>query len=84
MNLSVVQVYATTNSYDDETVEEFYELIEQTLITIPKKYFIIIQGDWNANVEGDGYEAWSNATGIYGLVKTNERNLQITRIFTEI
>ena len=37
MNLSVIQVYTQTNSYDDETVEEFYELIEQTLITIPKK-----------------------------------------------
>ena len=34
MNLSIVQVYAPTNSYDDETVEEFYELIEKTLITI--------------------------------------------------
>ena len=37
MNLSVVQVYALTNSYDDERVEEFYELIEKTLITIQKK-----------------------------------------------
>ena len=45
MNLSVVQVYAPINSYDDETVEEFYELIEQTLINIPKKDFIIIQVD---------------------------------------
>ena len=45
MNLSVVQVYAPTNSYDDETMEYFYELIEQTLITIPKTSFIIIQGD---------------------------------------
>ena len=52
MHISVVQVYAPTNSYYDETVEEFYELIEQTLITIPKKDFIIIQGDWNAKVEG--------------------------------
>ena len=58
MNLSVVQVYAPTNSYDDEIVEEFYELIKQTLITIPKKDFIIIQGNWNAKVGGDGYEAW--------------------------
>ena len=30
INLSVVQVYAPINSYDDETVEEFYELIDQT------------------------------------------------------
>ena len=59
MNLSVVQVYAPINSYDVETVEEFYELIEQSLITIPKKYFIIIQGDWNAK-GGNGYESWAN------------------------
>ena len=77
MNLSVVQVYAPTNSYDDETVEEFYELIENTLITIPKKDFIIIQGDWNAKVGGDGYESWSNGTAIYGLGKTNERGFRL-------
>ena len=62
MNLSVVQVYALTISYDDETVEEFYEPIENTLITIPKRYVIIIQGDWNAKVGGDGNEAYSNVT----------------------
>ena len=77
MNLSVVQVYALTNSYDDETVEEFYELIGKTLITIPNKDFIIIQGDWNAKVGGDGYEAWSNAIGRYGLGKTNERGFRL-------
>ena len=77
MNLIVDQVYATTNSYYDETVEEFYELIEQTLITIQKKGFIIIQGDWNAKVGGDGYGEWSNATGRYGLGKTNERGFRL-------
>ena len=67
MNHSVVQVYVPTNSYDDDTVEELYELIEQSLITILKKDFIIIRGDWRAKVGGDGYEAWSNATGRFGL-----------------
>ena len=66
-----------TNSYDDEIVEEFYELIEQTLITIPMKDFIIIQGDWDTKVGGDGNEAWSNATGIYGLGKINERGFRL-------
>ena len=77
MNLSVVQVYAPTNSYDDETIEEFYALIEQTLITITKKYFIIIQGDWNAKVGGYGYETWSYATGRYGLGNKNERGFRL-------
>ena len=75
MNLSVVQVYAPANSYDDDTVEEFYELIEQTLIS--KKDFIIIQGDWNAKVGGDGNEALSNATGRYSLGITDERGLRL-------
>ena len=43
-------------------MEELYELIEKTLITISKKGCIIIQGEWNAKVGGDGCEAWSNAT----------------------
>ena len=77
MNLSIVQVYAPTNSYDDETVDNFYELIEETLIMIPKKDFIIIQGDWNAKVGVYGYEAWSIATGRYCLGNTYDRGFRL-------
>ena len=41
------------------------------------KDFIIIQGDWNTKVGGDGNEAWSNATGRYGLGKNHERGFKL-------
>lgn len=71
MNISIIQVYAPTADYEDEIIEEFYEQIENTIARIPKKDFMIIQGDWNAKVGSDGYIIWYNATGRYGLVITN-------------
>ena len=47
MNLSIIQVYAPTADYEDDIIEEFYEKIEDTTAKIPKKDFMIIQGDWN-------------------------------------
>ena len=56
MNLSIIQVYAPTADYEDDVIEEFYEQIEDTTARIPKKDFMIIQGDWNAKVGSDGHE----------------------------
>ena len=50
INITIIQVYAPTASYSDEYTEKFYENIENTIKHIPKKDFIIIQGDFNAKV----------------------------------
>ena len=63
MNLSIIQVYAPTTDYDDNEVDKFYEMIEETIATIPGKDFLINRGDWNTNVGKDDHEARPNATG---------------------
>ena len=73
MNLSIIQVYAPKADYEDDIIEELYEEIEDTNARIPKKDFMIIQGDWNARVGSDNHEMWSKATGIYVLGNTNQR-----------
>ena len=63
MNLSIIQVYAPTADYEADIIEEFYEQIEDITERIPKKDFMIIQGNWIAKV--GIHEMWSKATVIY-------------------
>jgi hypothetical protein len=48
-------VYAPTTYFDTEGVEEYYQKLQEVLQEIPKKYFLIIIGDWNAKI-GKGEE----------------------------
>ena len=47
-NMTIIQVYAPTTDHDDKEVKKFYELLESTILEVPKKDIIIVQGDWNA------------------------------------
>ena len=73
MNMSIIQVYALKADYEDDIIEECYEQIEDTTARISKKDFMIIQGDWNTKVDGDGHKIWSKATERYGLGNNNQR-----------
>ena len=48
-NITVIQVYATTNNAKTE-VERFYEDLQDLLELAPKKDVLFIIGDWNAKV----------------------------------
>ena len=48
--------HVATDDYEDDIIEEFNEQIEDTTVRIPKKDFMIIQGDWNEKVGRDGHE----------------------------
>ena len=63
-NINMNQVYAPTQDYDDETIEEFYEPI-QSAVSYNKSYNIIfIMGDLNAKV---GNVKDSKIVSNYGL-----------------
>ena len=76
-NITIFQVYAPTTDYSDETVEEFYEELEEAIKKIPKKNFLIIQGDWNAKVGTDAYSHWSGTVGQFGVGDTNDRGIRL-------
>ena len=61
-----LKVYAPTQDYDDENIEEFYEQIQLAVSCTKSSYIICIMGDLNAKV---GNVTDFNTIGIYGLGK---------------
>ena len=47
-SITVIQVYALTNSTEEAEVERFYEDLQDLLELTPKKDILFIIGDWNA------------------------------------
>jgi exonuclease III len=71
ISILIVQVYMTTSEYDDDKVEELYDIIEEILEEDGKgKTNTIIMGDWNSVV---GDKANHNTVGPYGLGRMNQK-----------
>ena len=68
-NITVIQVYAPTSNAEEADVEWFYEEVQDLLEPTPKKYIILIIGDWNTKVES---QAIPGVTGMFGLAEQNE------------
>ena len=69
-NINRIQVYAPTQDYDDENIEEFYEQIQLAVSYTKSSDIICIMGDLNATV---GNVTDFNIIGNCGLGKQNER-----------
>ena len=53
-NITMIQVYAPTSSYDDSEVDVFYRELQSLVDQTPKQDILVVQGDWNAK---DGEDA---------------------------
>ena len=73
MNITIIKVYAPTTDYSDEDIDEFYELIEDTISKKPKKDFLVILGDLNVKARIDAHIIWPNSIGRFGHGSTNSR-----------
>ena len=67
---TIISTYAPTMTNPDQTKEELYELLGQTLQKIPPTDKVIILGDFNARV-GDDFTSWPIALGKLGRDKSN-------------
>ena len=67
-NITVIQVYASTNNAKEAEVEWFYEDLQDLELT-PKKDVLFIIGDWNAKV---GSQEIPGVTGKFGLGVQNK------------
>jgi exonuclease III len=67
----IVQVYMPASEYEDDEVEELYDIIEEILDEDGKgERNTIIMEDWNSVV---GDKAHHNIVGPYGLERRNQR-----------
>ena len=64
LNITVMQVYATTSHAEEAEVEGFYEDLQDLLEPTPRKDVFFIIGDWSAKV---GSQETPGGTGKFGL-----------------
>ena len=50
LNITVIQIYASTSNAKEAEVEWFYEDLQDLLELTPTKDVLFIIGDWNAKV----------------------------------
>ena len=74
---TVIQVYAPDSTYDDDEVESFYNTLQQTIDSIPRKSTVLLMGDFNAKVGTNYTESMPDVVGKYSLGETNERGLRL-------
>ena len=79
---TIISAYAPTMTNPDQTKEEFYELLGQTLQKIPPTDKVIILGDFNARV-GDDFTSWPIALGKFGRDMSNSNGEQLLSICTQ-
>lgn len=77
MNITIIQVYAPPSDHSDQEVEEFYEDLEETIKSTPKKDYLVIQGDFNAKIGPDACNDFPGTVGQFGVGDTNDRGLRL-------
>ena len=76
-NITIIQVYASTSSYDDSEVEEFYSKLQSLVDQTPKQDILVVQGDWNVKVGEDAQVDWGEVCGPSCNLETNDRGLKL-------
>ena len=78
-NITVIQVYAPTSNAEEAEVEQFYDDLQDGLVTSKKDVLFII-GDWNAKV---GSQETPGITGKFGLGIRNEAGQRLIEFCQE-
>ena len=63
-NIRIIQVYAPTSNTEGAEVKQFYEDLQDLLELTPKRYVLVMIGDWNVKVRS---QETPGVTGKYGL-----------------
>lgn len=79
-NITIIQAYAPTSTYEDSEMEDFYDHLQTVLDQTPKKDIIMVQGEWNAKVGEDAYVNWKDTCGPYCNIETNHKGLRLLEL----
>jgi exonuclease III len=80
-NITLIQVYAPTSTHDDNEIEAFYDVLQDTMKLAKSQDILIVMGDLNAKI-GDGREP-SGLVGPHGLGTRNERGDRLVQFCDE-
>ena len=69
-NITIIQVYAPTSSYDDSEVDELHRELQSLVDQTPKQDILVVQGDWNTKVGGDEQEDWG---GLWTFLQSGDQ-----------
>ena len=61
-NITIIQVYAPTSSYDNSEAGEFYRELQSLVDQTPKQDILVVQGDWKSKVGNDAQEDWGEGS----------------------
>ena len=70
--MTICQVYAPTAEAEDESIDAFYNDLQQEMNEIPRGDMIVLMGDFNAKV-GMGSEETKGIMGTHGIGGIDER-----------
>ena len=80
LNITVIQVYATTSNAEEAETKQFHEDLQDLLKLTPKKDVLFIIGDWNAKV---GSQETTGVTGKFSLGVKNKAEQKLTEFCQE-
>ena len=77
LKITIVHVYDPTSDFNDNEIEEFYDQLQNVIDQTPKKYILVVQGDWNAKVGWDACGNWQGICGPFCNEDAYERGLRL-------
>ena len=80
INITVIQVYASTSNAEEAKLEWFYEDLQNLLELTPPKNVLYITGDRNTKVES---QKTPGITGKFGLGMQNEARQRLIEFCQE-
>ena len=81
-NLTIISAYAPTMAYSEEEKEVFYQLLSNTLHSVPANDKLLLMGDFNARV-GKSSSAWPTVLGPHGMGKENSNGTLLLTLCSE-
>ena len=79
---TLISAYAPTFTSDDQSKEEFYYTLSNTISRVPNTDELLLLGDFNARV-GTNADFWQGVIGPHSVGNMNDNGLRLLSLCTE-